>query len=69
MYTGECGGTQACNARVSEAEFVDNGISDNTVGVCVNYTAAGSPCTTGYGKVSTLPVPLLALYTLIVAHL
>ena len=61
LYTGECSGAQACNARVSEVEFVDNGNSDNTVGVCVNYTAAGSPCTTGYGKVSTFPSPLLAL--------
>ncbi|KAL0053015.1 hypothetical protein WJX82_011502 [Trebouxia sp. C0006] len=48
-FVGECSGAQACNARVSKAEFVDNGNSDNTVGVCVNYTAAGSPCTAGYG--------------------
>ncbi len=64
FYTGECNGAQACNARVSEAEFVDNGNSDNTVGVCVNYTAAGSPCTTGYGKIShTSPASLFPLDT------
>ena len=63
LYTGECNGAQACNARVSEAEL-DNGNSDNTVGVCVNYTAAGSPCTAGYGKVShTSPTPPCPLDT------
>jgi len=45
---GDCGGNQSCNARVTEAEDADS--TNNIVGVCIDLTAAGSPCTVGYGE-------------------
>lgn len=45
---GDCGGNQSCSARVTEAE--DAAFTNNIIGVCIDLTAAGSPCTVGYGE-------------------